>query len=249
MACNPPQCLEIPPNQPGSTFCGWFVTWYRVWPITFPLEGGGLSYASLQNTLNNIRNAGGAVLSIKYYYLDSSGRCTLVVEYIFDSPGGPGNFGQNSICPPGFYFDVASETCICVGDPTCVGLCGQTGVLTLAQCNEACCVSVFPPPPGNGHKPPPPPPPGKKPPPQFDAPVPRGRIDLASEVLRPRSPTISRFPAGIGLENQVFTRERRARFYDVGPFVRAKNPANKGAPGPLLGGCGCSTGPDFEEEI
>lgn len=153
MACNPPNCLEIPPASPpsGKSFpvCRWHLTWYRVWPITFDLSDSGAgSEATLATALNGIANAGGRLLDLDVSYLDSSGACTLTVSTIYPTPGNPNPSGSGQpqvTCPPGFVYDPVAEACVL----------------------EAIVVTPPPPP---GPPPPGPPPPGPPPPPSGGCP-------------------------------------------------------------------------------
>jgi len=113
MACDPPSCLEIPPAlPPSSPLCGWELTWYRIWPITFPLGGIGLGTSELQQALTNIANAGGRVLSANLFFRDSKGGCTLEVTVLYPNPGAPGLINQQVTCPPGYRWDSLNEQCV-----------------------------------------------------------------------------------------------------------------------------------------
>lgn len=115
--CLPQNCLEIPPALPppsptADDICGWFIDWYRIWPITFPLDGTGLSAAALASALNSIANAGGRVLDINLFFKDQDGNCTLEVSILYPNPGNPGQSQYQVKCPPGWTWDPVQERCV-----------------------------------------------------------------------------------------------------------------------------------------
>lgn len=112
MACNPPNCLEIPPalNAPlPSTLCGAIITWYRIFPITFTLRANGPD--AVRAALEGIANAGGTVLNATWFYTDDTGACTIEVDTFTKIPGKPDS-GINVTCPPGFVYDPGLEACV-----------------------------------------------------------------------------------------------------------------------------------------
>jgi hypothetical protein len=113
MACDPPNCLEIPPaTGPGSTFpvCRWDITWYRIWPISFPLSGADAG--SLAAAINGIANAGGRIITEDVWFLDSDGKCTLEVSIVNPTPATPNQQQPEITCPPGYVYDLQQEACV-----------------------------------------------------------------------------------------------------------------------------------------
>lgn len=121
MACNPPNCLEIPPRVdpstgdvlPGRTpfpVCGWSLQWYEHFPILLGLSGP--DEPSLDLALNGIAAAGGRIYSLRVGFLASDGSCQFI-DILYPYPGNPNPSGQPQVtCPPGFTYDPVAEACV-----------------------------------------------------------------------------------------------------------------------------------------